>query len=166
MEFLKKLDEKLARIAELTIIIVFSLVLLLLGSQVLTRYLFEYNFSWYQQLSKLFFVWFTFAGISLAARRKMHLRVSAITLLLPKKAEKFVYCLGDTIAAIVTLFLAYRIFQLAVQVTKLNQTYTSMPAVPVSIMYVAGVLGLAGMGIHLIIGSIIPCILSGIEKEK
>ena len=90
------------------------------------------------------FVWITFAGISLAGKRGAHMRVTAITLVIGEKKGKYVFWLGDLITIGFALFIGYRMV-LVTQNTIVNrQVFTSMTWMPVWVMYISGVLGMAG----------------------
>ena len=135
------------------IIALFSLMVLILGSQVITRYLFSFTFSWAEQLTRIMFVWITFAGISLAAAKSMHLRVSAITMVVPKRWASKVLLFGDSIAVIFGFVMSYRIL-----LVMLDINFPILWGMPTWVMYIPGVLGMLGFSIRLIQTSIWPTI--------
>lgn len=59
------------------IVVLFSCMTLITFGSVVSRYCFSFTFSWAEQLTRVMFVWITFAGISLAGLRGAHMRVSA-----------------------------------------------------------------------------------------
>lgn len=163
---LKKTIYFLDHLEEYLIVFLFTIILLILGSGVITRYIFSYTPSWAEQVARILFVWVSFAGISLAARSGMHLRVTAINLILPQKVGKLVLLIGDTVAAIVAFTIGYKILVLTINIYDRGQTFAAMTGVPVWIMYVAGALGMMGMGIRLIQAGILPTIMEFIKKRN
>jgi len=163
---LKKAIYLLDHLEEYIIIALFTAILLILGSGVITRYIFSYTPSWAEQLARIFFVWVSFAGISLAARHGMHLRVTAINLILPKRIGKLVLLVGDLIASVVAFTIGYRILLLTISIYHRGQTFAAMTSVPVWVMYVAGALGMIGMGVRLVQTGIIPTILEFVGKRN
>ena len=130
------------------IVVLFSCMTLILFTSVVSRYCFSFTFSWAEQLTRVMFVWITFAGISLAGKRGAHMRVTAITLLIGEKRGKYVFWLGDLITIGFALFVGYRMV-LVTQNTIINhQVFTSMTWMPVWVMYISGVLGMAGFAIR------------------
>ena len=85
------------------IVVLFSCMTLILFASVVSRYCFSFTFSWAEQLTRVMFVWITFAGISLAGKRGAHMRVTAITLVIGEKKGKYVFWLGDLITIVMAL---------------------------------------------------------------
>ena len=146
------------RIEEYVIAVCFSLMVIITAFTVFSRYSLSFTFSWAEQLTRIFFVWITFAGISLAAGRSMHLRVMAITLIIPKKMIPIVLLFADTLTAIFGFFISYKIFILIQIMVDRNQTFSAIPWLPVWVMYLPGTLGMLGFSIRLIQSSIWPAV--------
>ncbi|HHW07218.1 MAG TPA: TRAP transporter small permease [Clostridia bacterium] len=140
------------------IIVIFTVLLILVFSQVITRYVFSFTFSWAEQMARLMFVWISLIGASLAAKKKQHLRVSFVAVALGEKKGKVLFFIGDLIAAVFCLFLSYKLLELTVNVAAKGQVFTGMPMVPIWIMYLAGFLGLLGMGIRFIQVCLLPAL--------
>ncbi len=154
----KRIANFFDNIEEYIIIVLFSIILVILGTTVVTRYVFSYTPSWAEQTARIMFVWVTYAGISLAARKHMHLRVTAINMVLPQKARAYMLLVGDLIGCGVAGFLAYRIFVMTMSIFQRGQVFAAIPMVPVWIMYIAGALGMTGMVIRYLQAGIIPTI--------
>ncbi|MGE4284529.1 MAG: TRAP transporter small permease [Clostridia bacterium] len=154
------------KIEEYIIIVFFSLMVIITAVNVFSRYLLSFTFSWAEQVTRIFFVWITFAGISLAAGRSMHLRVSAITLILPKRWGSKVLFIGDFVAAIFGIFMSYKIIFLIQVIVVKSQTFSAVPWLPVWIMYLPGTLGMLGFSIRLIQTSIWPTIKKRLMKNN
>ena len=67
----------------------------LLFLQVVVRTLFNFSFSWVEELSVYMFVWFVFFGASYAAKMGAHNRVTFQFKFLPPRAIKFIEAFAD-----------------------------------------------------------------------
>ena len=65
-----------------------SLIVLLIFSNVVGRYVFGTSFAGAEELSRLLFVWLVFLGAILALRRRAHLGVELVQARLPRWARK------------------------------------------------------------------------------
>ena len=130
------------------IIVLFSCMTIIMFVSVVSRYCFSFTFSWAEQLTRVMFVWITFAGISMAGLKGAHMRVTAITLALGEKRGRFVFWLGDVISIGFGIFIAYKMFFVTRNTIVNHQVFTAMPWMPVWVMYVSGVLGMIGFSIR------------------
>ncbi|WP_422365174.1 TRAP transporter small permease [Pelagibius sp.] len=72
-----------------------ALFVLLLFAQILSRELFNYSFSWSEELATYMFVWFVFFGASYAAKLYAHNRVTFQFNKLPKKVSMTIEAVAD-----------------------------------------------------------------------
>ena len=140
------------QIEKYIIVSMFLVMTVIIALNVVTRFVFNFTLSWGEQLARLLLVWTSFAGISWAGMINAHMRVTAISLALKKDPRIFeaIYFLGDIVAACYGFYLSYEIFQLMSMVKAQGQVLSALPFVPKWIMYLAGVLGMAGMSIRII----------------
>ena len=66
------------------------------------------------------------------------------------KIFEAVYLVGDVIAVGYGIYMSYEIFRLMNLIRNQGQVLSALPFVPKWIMYLAGVLGMAGMSIRII----------------
>ncbi|MCI8648573.1 MAG: TRAP transporter small permease subunit [Anaerotruncus sp.] len=127
-------------------------MLILLSFAIFTRFFFSYTTSWTEQLTRLMLVWISFAGISWAGMLDVHMKVTAISLLTKKHPKFFEYVLmvGDLAAVLYCFYLTYRIGVTMRMTIVQYQVFTAMPWCPKWVMYLAGVLGMAGCGLRII----------------
>lgn len=69
--------EAFCRIALLSMIIIVTM-------QVITRKLFSFVFFWSEEITLLLFIWFSFMGIAIGFREKLHMAMDSFTNLFPK----------------------------------------------------------------------------------
>lgn len=61
---------------------------IIVAIQVITRKLFNFVFFWSEEITLLLMVWFSFMGIAIGFREKLHLAMDSFTNLLPKRINK------------------------------------------------------------------------------
>lgn len=101
--------------------------------QVITRF-FDYSMPGTEELSRLFIVWLTFLGSSLAIYEKMHLAVNYFVNKFKKRQRKVLYVLVNVLIIIFYAVLTYYGFMLSM--SAMSQT-TSTLQIPVGISYLA-----------------------------
>ena len=152
------------KIEKVIILILFTLMTIIMFGSVVSRYFFSFTFSWAEQVTRIMFVWVTFAGISLAALKGAHMRVSAISLLIGEKKSKYVFWFGDVVASVFGFVICFYMFNCMMNAINNKQTFTAVPWLNVGIMYVAGVIGMLGFAIRNI-QALVNDIKSTREKE-
>lgn len=140
------------QIEKYMIVSMFLVMTVIIALNVVTRFVFNFTLSWGEQLARLLLVWTSFAGISWAGMINAHMRVTALSLAFKKNPRIFevVYFLGDIVAVIYGFYLSWQIFGVMMLVKNQGQVLSALPLVPKWIMYLAGVLGMAGMSIRII----------------
>src|SRR6056297_1477013 len=86
MNFLKILDDK---IEEWILIVTYTAMLFIASAQVFFRYVINMSISWSQDLLTYMLIWSVFIGISLAVKKRKHIKVELAFVILPKKAQFF-----------------------------------------------------------------------------
>lgn len=140
------------QIEKYMIVSMFLVMTVIIALNVVTRFVFNFTLSWGEQLARLLLVWTFFAGISWAGMINAHMRVTALSLAFKKNPKIFeiIYLLGDIVAVIYGFYLSWQIFGVMILVKNQGQVLSALPLVPKWIMYLAGVLGMAGMSIRII----------------
>ena len=140
------------QIEKYMIVSMFLVMTVIIALNVVTRFVFNFTLSWVEQLAGLLLVWTSFAGISWAGMINAHMRVTALSLAFKKNPKIFeiIYLLGDIVAVIYGFYLSWQIFGVMILVKNQGQVLSALPLVPKWIMYLPGVLGMAGMSIRII----------------
>jgi C4-dicarboxylate transporter DctQ subunit len=101
-KFLCVLDNLDTYIAVITL----STTIILLGVQVVSRYVFNLPIAWAEEISRFCFVWAVYMGVSMAARKNEHIRVVAhLKLLFPKNVSNKIIIFADIITLTFSLIL-------------------------------------------------------------
>lgn len=165
---LNQSDPKQPRFANIeiyVIVVIFLFMMVTLFIQVVSRYFFSVSYAWIEPMARLGFIWITFAGVSLAAGKSMHLRVSLINSVFPKKIGPFFLFFGDLVAVLFGFYMAYHVYNNMTFLLEKGTVYTAVRWLPQWIMYLPGVLGLVGFSLRLIETSIYPSLKQFFSKN-
>ncbi len=84
MKLLRWADEY---IEECLLIVTYTAMLVIATAQVFFRYVVNYSISWSQDLLTYMLIWSVFIGISLAVKKRKHIKVELAFVLLPEKSQ-------------------------------------------------------------------------------
>ena len=116
--FLSRLD-RIGRFAENTALVtLLSAMMVLAVGQIVLREVFSTGFVWADELIKLMVLWLAMVGSIAAARDNRHIRIDALSHILPETAIKLTRVLVDVFAAAVCGVIAwhtYRYLQLEIE---------------------------------------------------
>ena len=87
--------------------ITMTLMVVIVFAQVVGRYVFNYSFSWSEEIARFLMVWITFAGSAYAFRMGAHIGVTAIVERLPGKLGVYVKLLARVLTIVFFLVLGY-----------------------------------------------------------
>lgn len=111
--------DKIGRFAENTALVtLLSAMMLLAVGQIIMREVFSTGFVWADELIKLMVLWLAMVGSIAAARDDRHIRIDALSHILPEIAIKITRIAVDVFAAIVCAVIAwhtYRYLQLEIE---------------------------------------------------
>ncbi|MDO5716007.1 MAG: TRAP transporter small permease [Tissierellia bacterium] len=139
---LKKGDEAIASL----LLIITSL---LVFSQVICRYFFNYSISWSEEIARILIVWFIFLGSSIAVKQNAHVSMDIMEIFVKGKKKTIL----DLIINVINLFFCVTLLIAGLKMCKnaidLNLTGTSTP-VPLFVAYGAIPVGMLLMGYNYI----------------
>ena len=128
-----------------------SLMVFCLAAQVFFRFVLNASLTWSEELSRFAFVWAVYMGAILGAKERIHIRVTAFQLVLPRGARRYVILLADGIWVTVNLLMAY---QGVLQVQHLVRFTFTSPALQwnMALIYAVVPLGFLLMSYRIIEG--------------
>ncbi|WP_134703975.1 TRAP transporter small permease [Ammoniphilus sp. YIM 78166] len=130
MNVLKKLN---MHFEEYVCMLLLSLMVLLILTQVASRFLLNMSLDWSEELARFIFIWLIYISISLAAKYNRHIRVEALKFVLPPFLSKLV----DLFALLCWLgFNGYMIFHGADMVTQILNTTQTSAAIGLNMGYI------------------------------
>lgn len=135
----KILDRK---IEEWFLVAGFFTLIILVFSQFLSRYVFDYSLSWSQELSRYLLIWLAWISVSFTIREKKHIRVEILKDRLPKKGQVVVEIIVLILWFIFAVFLAIVGTQFVLNI-QLSGQGSPMMGIPMWLIYL--ILPLAGV---------------------
>ena len=88
---LDPLSRELNRLAEWAMGVMLAALALLVGAQIVGRFLFGYSIFWSDELARFLLVWVAFLGMSVGVRRGSHPSVDSLVRALPSSAARVVF---------------------------------------------------------------------------
>lgn len=88
-------------------VVVFILMLSLAFANVLGRYVFHSSISFTEEITTNLFVLVSVVGTAIAAKRQAHLGLGVLTEMLPLKAQKIIFGIGNLLGALFGIVLLY-----------------------------------------------------------
>jgi C4-dicarboxylate transporter DctQ subunit len=104
---LDRLARIIARIEDISVGVILLGATFILFQGVVLRYLFNYSFSWTEEVVRYSIVWLVFIGGSIAARRGAHICMDIIVVYLPPRAKLAMAAVATAIACLFTLLITY-----------------------------------------------------------
>lgn len=146
----KKILKILDKWEEYVLFVFMISMLAVLLVQVFCRYVLSFSFSWAEQAARIGFVWLTMVGISLAAKKGLHLKVDMLNQVLPRRLSRYVSGFSDLATVLFGLGMGWLIFKTVMMQVRLNQVFPSIPWLPTWTMYAAGTLGMLGLSVRTV----------------
>ena len=150
MRFFAAVDHAIARFE--AFVLAFGVILMAVNSiaNVIGRFVFAQSIYFTEELNQFLIVLVTFVGISYAARKGRHIRMSAFYDQLSERGRKAMMILVAAVTAAVLFVLAYYSFEYVMRVAKLGKVTPSLQ-VPLYLTYIWVPLGLAMTGIQYVL---------------
>jgi TRAP-type C4-dicarboxylate transport system permease small subunit len=123
--------------------------------QVIFRYIINFPLAWSEELARFLFIWMTFVGGYVAARRGQHIGVELVQNMLPTIAKKTLQLLSNLISTAFFALVAYYCVSLW---DKLSAQLAPATMLPMSYVYLGMILGCIFMAICYAYYSIALCI--------
>ncbi|MBU8906258.1 TRAP transporter small permease [Desertibacillus haloalkaliphilus] len=125
-------------------------ITLVMGLEVIARYLFNNSFRWAGELARYLFIWFIFLGASYAIVEKTHIKIESLKMMFPKKVRPYLELTGNVIWFLFSLFVAYIGFNYSFSMMSGSGNSSSAMNLPLWIIYIAIPIGYALMAVRLL----------------
>lgn len=106
MTLLSRLDNFLAKVETVLVILFLAVMVLMAFLQVLLRNFFSTGILWGDSLLRHLVLWLAFLGASLATREQRHIKIDVLGRIIKGKLRKFVGLVTNLSGAVVCAFLA------------------------------------------------------------
>ncbi len=147
---IKKILRILDRWEEYALFVFMISMLAVLLVQVFCRYVLSFSFSWAEQVARIGFVWLTMVGISIAAKKGLHLKVDMLNQILPRPASRVIIWFSNIATILFGFIMCWLIFKAVLMQIRLNQVFSAIPWLPTWTMYIAGTVGMLGLSLRTI----------------
>lgn len=116
-------------------LIAFLYITVILTVQVIGRYIFGHSWAWIEETSVIGFVIMIYCGVSGAVITRQNMRIDMVLTVVPFMTKKVLMILDTIIHAAFSGWLAYYLYEIILNMLKLNQVYsiTRLPRVTVYI---------------------------------
>ena len=102
MKVLKWLDDKLE---ETILILLLIAMVLIMGLQVVCRYVFNQSLSWSEELTQYLFIWATFISVSYCVKKRISIKIEQFFTMLPTKGKTILRLFRHTLVFIFCLIM-------------------------------------------------------------
>ncbi|TFD05102.1 MULTISPECIES: TRAP transporter small permease [unclassified Cryobacterium] len=126
------------------------LILMLILTQVISRFVFSSPFTWTEELARFALVWLTFISAGFVMARRLHVTVDLIAAKLSGIAAKAVNAFSIGVVLLVSASMAIAGTQFALSAAKLNAPATQ---IPMSVVYASAVVGFGLIFLHGVLNS-------------
>lgn len=128
----------LNNLEEIILVIMFTSMVLVIFGQIIMRYIFNNSLSWSEELGKFLFVWMSWIGISIGAKRKEHIKITMFVDKCSSNSAMICNILSEIIVFVICLLTAYYGMKLV-----LSQAYVLFAGMGISMSwgYLSVVLG-------------------------
>jgi len=160
--FMKKLNDLFFRLAEFTLVIMLSVMVIMVFGNVVLRYGFNSGLISSEELSRFLFIWVTFLGAIVAMRDNAHLGLDTLIRVLPGAGKRFCFALSNLLMLGCCVLMFYGTFkQHHINAT----TFSAVTEIPMSLVYGVGYITSVAMGL-MILGKLIRLARGGYSDDE
>jgi len=150
-----KLLQALDRVLDGITLLLLTVLLLVVGAQILTRYVLNYSLFWSEELARYLFIYLVFIGSAIVMRRNGHIQVSVFVERLPSGVRRGLAIVSDLLLLSFTVIVLIHGVRLAAMVWTVP---TAAMLIPWTLVYLGIVLGMAAM-VLAVLGSLLSQLL-------
>jgi TRAP-type transport system small permease protein len=144
---MKKLNDLFFRLAEFTLVIMLSAMVIMVFGNVVLRYGFNSSIISSEELSRFLFIWITFLGAIVAMRENAHLGLDSVVRKLSLRGKKIAFALSNILmlgCCVLMFYGTYR--QHGINAT----TRSAVTEIPMSWVYGVGYVASVAMGLMIL----------------
>ena len=149
--FMKKINDLFFKLAELTLVIMLSAMVIMVFGNVVLRYGFNDGIISSEELSRFLFIWITFLGAIVTMRDNGHLGLDSIVRKLSTQGKKVAFAVSNVLMLGCCMLMFYGTFkQHGINAT----TRSAVTEIPMSWVYGVGYVTSVAMGL-MILGKLV-----------
>jgi TRAP-type C4-dicarboxylate transport system permease small subunit len=144
---MKKINDLFFKLAEITLVIMLSAMVIMVFGNVVLRYGFNDGIISSEELSRFFFIWITFLGAIVTMRENGHLGLDSIVRKLSLNGKKIAFALSNILMLGCCVLMFYGTFkQHGINAT----THSAVTEIPMSWVYGVGYITSVAMGLMIL----------------
>ena len=145
---MKAIADALTRALEVVMVLCLAVMLVMVFGNVVLRLFFNTGIDLSEEIPRFAFVWMTFLGAIVGMRRRAHLGVDVVVLMLPALGRRVCWAISQVVMLVCCIYIVYGTW-LQHDIIKGNAS----PVAQLSMLWVFGVSYLTGTAIGLICAS-------------
>lgn len=151
MDPMKKLNDIFFRLAELTLVLMLSAMVIMVFGNVVLRYGFNSSIISSEEVSRFLFIWITFLGAVVTLRDNAHLGLDTVVRMLSLRGKKIAFVISNVLMLGCCILMFYGTFkQHGINAT----TRSAVVELPMSWVYGVGYVASIAMGL-IILGKLL-----------
>lgn len=83
------IDKYVGKLVEILTILILALLVVMIFTSVLSRYVFNFSLAWAEELAGLFFVWLTLLGSVTGVRKRTHMAINHLVQLMAPEKQRW-----------------------------------------------------------------------------
>lgn len=147
MKLLKTLDENFE---EYFLMMVLPIMTLLASAQIVFRYFLNFPLGWTEEVLRYLFIWLVYISISLGVKKRKHIKVDLILLLLPKKGKFIMSIFSNIMFILFAILISYYGYKSVFRLLFVYPQHSASIELPLWIPYLSVPFGLTLTVIRLI----------------
>ena len=148
---MKQLNSLFFRLAELTLVLLLTAMVIMVFGNVVLRYGFNDSILYSEELSRFFFIWITFLGAVVTMRDNAHLGLDSVVRKLSLRGKKIAFAISNVLMLMCCTLMFYGTFK---QHGINASTRSAVTELPMSWVYGVGYIASVAMGL-MILGKLI-----------
>ncbi|RTQ94128.1 TRAP transporter small permease [Lysinibacillus telephonicus] len=143
MVVLRWLDK---HIEEVILVILSILTVVIVFFQIASRNLLNFSLIWAEELARYAFIWMIYIGVAYGVKRKRHISVEVLNMILGKKGNKVLDIVANILFLVFAVIVTYLSFLVLGKVNRVS----SALSLPMEFVYAAPLVGMLLASIRLI----------------
>lgn len=148
MKIIKKIDDNFE---ELLLMLLLAIMAMVMGVQVVARYVFNYSLTWSEELTRYMFVWSAFLSISYCTKKQISIKIEQIVSMLPTKLHAIFKIIEKAVMLVFFVYMIKYAYNF-VQASVLSGQISPACRIPMYFIQVAPLVGFILTIIRLIQG--------------
>jgi TRAP-type C4-dicarboxylate transport system permease small subunit len=144
---MKRLNDLFFRLAELTLVLMLSAMVIMVFGNVVLRYGFNDSIIYSEELSRFFFIWITFLGAVVTMRDNAHLGLDSLVRKLSLRGKKVAFAISNLLMLMCCVLMFYGTFK---QHGINASTRSPVTELPMSWVYGVAYIASVAMGLMIV----------------